>query len=394
MAAAAKVKSRYWLLSCPPGGGLTAATAQTLQWPEGLRYAVWALRADSSLVAYVEWPYTATAPRLLGARHVDAVVVSGSRDEQRRRVIEEGGGARHWETGEWVPDGRSCRGRACRVSAADTGALEVPQQSAAPQDQDRVKTAFQSIPQKELRVLKAQIIDMMRARDEQHQAEIRERDAEMRELKRELEAMRCQQLQLQHQRGSGGNVNILITINNFGSEDTSFLSAATRRERFMARSPGLIETVRDVHLNAQRPENRNVRIQSRKRQLAERFMDGQWVVEPLSRLVDAMLYNGFRINSAPYYTDPAFQKEVDDGPYSGMIQEWMADVAVLGSRAATSEIKKKHVSTARQKSCSGTIPMTAAVGEPSERCGPCPPSIACWSPQLEPAHRTKNRQAP
>ena len=110
------------------------------------------------------------------------------------------------------------------------------------------------------------------------------------------------------------NTNNLVVINNFGQEDISFLNDATLKERFLDKYNGILKTVQDVNMNPDRPENHNVRILSRKRNVAESHVGGAWLPVPLSKAVDDLIRRGHDINSRPFIMDKAFQDKVIEGP--------------------------------------------------------------------------------
>jgi hypothetical protein len=87
-----------------------------------------------------------------------------------------------------------------------------------------------------------------------------------------------------------------MVVNDFGHEDTSYISTDLLRQRFLARTQGVVETVRDVHMNKDHPENMNVVIVSHRRGLAAIRRNGAWQHEPVSVVVDKLIFNGLVIN--------------------------------------------------------------------------------------------------
>ena len=139
----------------------------------------------------------------------------------------------------------------------------------------------------------------------------------------------------------------MIVINNFGQEDTSFLDSETRKKRFLGFMAGIIQTAKDVHFNTDRPSNRNVRLRSRKHQLAERYVDGKWATEPINKVADLIINNSYDINSEPYRTDPEFQADVMNDPLSDDLMQWIQDVWSI--RDSSNGCRKDSVIALRQE---------------------------------------------
>ena len=144
---------------------------------------------------------------------------------------------------------------------------------------------------------------------------------------------------------NNNNVNINVTINNFGDEDTSHISDATLKQRFLAMGQGIIDTIKDVHMNDIKPENKNVRMASMRNMVAESHANGIWVRHPVSRVVDMLIFNGYKLNSRPYRNDPEFHDYIHAVSNSDTVIEFMADMLSVKQVA---DRKKANIVRTRQ----------------------------------------------
>lgn len=91
----------------------------------------------------------------------------------------------------------------------------------------------------------------------------------------------------------------------------------------MAKTSGLIRTIKDVHFNDMFPQNRNVKVKSKKQNLAERFVRGEWKVEPMQTTVNEMILNGMHLLQSVWRPGSDFFTRVcaDDA-----LTKWMANM--------------------------------------------------------------------
>ena len=137
---------------------------------------------------------------------------------------------------------------------------------------------------------------------------------------------RIQQLENHPRQSVTITQNNYLIINSFGKE-TLALDQATLEKRFLGQTDGLIKTIQDVHFNDMYPENRNVKMRSVKKSLAERFVDGQWTVEPMEKSVNALIRNGYRLLISVWRPDSKFFNRVmADEALSVTHAQWMSDM--------------------------------------------------------------------
>jgi hypothetical protein len=95
----------------------------------------------------------------------------------------------------------------------------------------------------------------------------------------------------------------------------------------LAQTSGLIQTIQEVHFNDMYPQNKNVKLKSAKRSLAERFIDAEWRVEPMQKPVNALIRNGWRLLVNVWRPDgELFARALADDELMTSQSQWMADI--------------------------------------------------------------------
>ena len=111
-------------------------------------------------------------------------------------------------------------------------------------------------------------------------------------------------------------VNVTIqqgsSIRDFGQEDTSYITSARIEQLLRQCTPGLIELIKEVHFNPQQPQNNNVRITSKKRDMATMKRNGEWVPIKLTDAVDKTIDNSKLL---------LFRRMTDDPDYFNTFSE-------------------------------------------------------------------------
>ncbi len=133
-----------------------------------------------------------------------------------------------------------------------------------------------------------------------------------------------------------------ITVNNYGQEDTSYIPHDVLGRRLLAKTKGVIDTIKDLHLHDDHPENHNIYMLSSRRDVFEVFQDGAWQPQAGTALIDDLLFRGYRLNcSANASIDwsavlPAIKEN---------FQQWTHDMVALRLGGC----KKQHVAQARRQ---------------------------------------------
>ncbi len=316
------------------GQGVAPVILSTLHdiegWPQDTRYVICSIDATGTFRAYIEFSRP-TRPAVFG--HLTNVVIaprsSASRDEHRAAVQD----VEHvdvWHIGSWEA-GLPGRPRGSGTTA----------------------------------VLRRQLAEM-RQEHARLQAELIASQGELLASKDELLASQRLAMQLmQSATTSAGtsaavvnnttnhtdshdtntnshNTNNTIIINNLGQENLSYLDAETLRQRLLAKTRGVVDTIRDVHLNDQHPENHNIYLLSSRRNEFEVLKDGQWTPLPSSTVIDDLLFKGYRIN---WRGAGSVDRDAMEPVVLEAFDQWVQDM--LAMRLGT--CSKLHITRARQQ---------------------------------------------
>jgi Zn-finger nucleic acid-binding protein len=96
--------------------------------------------------------------------------------------------------------------------------------------------------------------------------------------------------------------NITINKNNFGSEDTSYLTNDFIKYCIENPTRGITELIEIIHYNPEHPENHNIRCKSLKKNVFEKLVDSEWTLCDASNTLDELIKKGYRIMNT-YYMD-------------------------------------------------------------------------------------------
>ena len=259
-------------------------------WPANTCFVGWAWNpVTRTFRAYIEFD---RATRITVLRDIPFEHVTNCSNlirEDRLKFVTGLEGAVYWKHGEWI---KPRKGR-CTVPTADQSAV-----SAADAPPNSVQAQLDEISQalNEQRLT----IEEQRQRLEDQQEETRLTIEEQRQ-RLEDQQLLIEELQARPVASVTHNHNLIqantvIVICNFGFEDKSYISPETLRQRYMSRIPGILETIRDVHCNPDQPQNANVKVVSRRNQIAAIRSNGEWMSDAIPVIVDKLLWNGFQIN--------------------------------------------------------------------------------------------------
>jgi hypothetical protein len=93
-----------------------------------------------------------------------------------------------------------------------------------------------------------------------------------------------------------------ININNFGSENTSYLTSEFLSYCLINPRKGMTELIDKIHYNNEFPENQNIRCKSLKQNVFEKYIDSEWRACDASNTLDELIRKGYRILNT-HYTD-------------------------------------------------------------------------------------------
>lgn len=101
---------------------------------------------------------------------------------------------------------------------------------------------------------------------------------------------------------NGTIINITINKNNFGSEDTSYITNEFIKYCIENPSRGIAELIENIHYNTEHPENHNIRCKSLKKNVFEKLVDSEWILCDASNTLDELIKKGYKIMNT-YYMD-------------------------------------------------------------------------------------------
>jgi hypothetical protein len=99
---------------------------------------------------------------------------------------------------------------------------------------------------------------------------------------------------------NANNINNNITMNNFGQEDTSYLTREFLSYCLFNPKKGMSSLIENIHYNKDYPENQNIRCKSLKQNIFERYVDAEWRACDASNTLDELIRKGYRILNSHY----------------------------------------------------------------------------------------------
>jgi hypothetical protein len=107
--------------------------------------------------------------------------------------------------------------------------------------------------------------------------------------------------------------NITLNRNDFGAEDTSFISPDFLRYCIENPSKGMTDLIENIHYNVEHPENHNIRCKSLKQNIFEKYIDSEWRTCDASNTLDELIKKGYRLINTHFteviINDPAIQED-------------------------------------------------------------------------------------
>jgi hypothetical protein len=96
------------------------------------------------------------------------------------------------------------------------------------------------------------------------------------------------------------NNTVNINLNNFGSEDVSYLTNEFLAYCIMNPKKGMTSLIENIHYNKDYPANHNIRCKSLKQNVFEKYVDSQWRACDASNTLDELIRRGYRILNTYY----------------------------------------------------------------------------------------------
>ncbi len=108
--------------------------------------------------------------------------------------------------------------------------------------------------------------------------------------------------------------NINIQLNNFGKENTSYLSNEFLSYCLLNPKKGMTSLIENIHYNSEYPENQNIRCKSLKNNVFEKYIDSEWRTCDAFNTLDELIRKGYKILNAHYtehfMNDPEIYEDV------------------------------------------------------------------------------------
>ncbi len=138
------------------------------------------------------------------------------------------------------------------------------------------------------------------------------------------------------------NTHNTIIINNFGEENADYIPRDVLRRRLLAKTKGIVETIKDLHMHDEHPENHNIYLLSSRRDVFEVFKDGVWEPKAGTALIDDLLFRGYRLN---FTANAAIDWESMLPVVEESFRQWTQDMHAV----RLGRCKKQHVAQARRQ---------------------------------------------
>jgi len=96
---------------------------------------------------------------------------------------------------------------------------------------------------------------------------------------------------------SNNNINQTnnIQINNFGNEDTSYLTDTYKTQLLKTPFSAIPKLIEDIHFNKEKPENRNIMIVNKRDNKVKIHKDGRWVYKDKKKTLQGLMDEKYNI---------------------------------------------------------------------------------------------------
>lgn len=124
---------------------------------------------------------------------------------------------------------------------------------------------------------------------------------------------------INHTTNHNHNNNLVINVNNFGTETYDHITPEFIKTCILNNTPGMKTLIERIHFSDDAPHNKNIRHKSFKNQLVEVMKDNKWVIKDAHETADTLIKKGCRIMSRHYFEDEQMQ-DTDLNEYDRRIQ--------------------------------------------------------------------------
>ena len=91
------------------------------------------------------------------------------------------------------------------------------------------------------------------------------------------------------------NNNNIIMINNYGTEDTSYISKDQLKQYALNIPDGINQLAEQSHFSPQHLENKNIRIEDKNDKLIQIWKDNKWIYKNRNKLIDHIIFAKYAI---------------------------------------------------------------------------------------------------
>ena len=91
------------------------------------------------------------------------------------------------------------------------------------------------------------------------------------------------------------NNNTYIQLNNFGSENTKYITEKLLNKLLRSPQTAVPELIQQIHFHPDHPENRNIKITNKRERFAHIFTNSQWQLARKTDVLTKMITSGFTI---------------------------------------------------------------------------------------------------
>jgi hypothetical protein len=123
------------------------------------------------------------------------------------------------------------------------------------------------------------------------------------------------------------NMNIVnVQLNSFGNESVEHITNEFIGRCIQRDVNGMKNLIEKIHFSEEAPENKNIRMKSRKDKLVEVQRDNKWEVRDARDATESMIKKGVQIVSEYYHDDINGIKDYDDNALQNRIQNFLIEL--------------------------------------------------------------------
>jgi hypothetical protein len=99
---------------------------------------------------------------------------------------------------------------------------------------------------------------------------------------------------------NNNNLQINVSINNYGEEDTSYITPELLSYCIKNPKKGMTSLIESIHFNPEHTDNHNIRCKSLKDNVFEKCIGNEWRLCDASNTLDELIRKGYKILNSHY----------------------------------------------------------------------------------------------